>query len=39
MKKTIEDKQEFTDYRATVRAIALNPPVQATFPDLPVEQW
>lgn len=33
------NKQEFTDYRATVRAIALNPPVQATFPDLPVEQW
>ena len=33
------NKQEFTDYRAAVRAIALNPPVQATFPDLPVEQW
>ena len=33
------NKQDFTDYRATVRAIALNPPVQATFPDLPAEQW
>ena len=33
------NKQEFTDYRTAVRAIALNPPVQATFPDLPVEQW
>jgi hypothetical protein len=33
------NKQEFVDYRAAVRAIALNPPVQATFPDLPVEQW
>jgi hypothetical protein len=33
------NKQEFTDYRAAVRAIALNPPVEATFPDLPVEQW
>jgi len=33
------NKQEFTDYRATVRAIALNPPVQATFPELPAEQW
>jgi hypothetical protein len=33
------NKQAFTDYRAAVRAIALNPPVQATFPDLPAEQW
>lgn len=33
------NKQEFTDYRAAVRAIALNPPVVATFPELPVEQW
>ena len=33
------NKQAFVDYRAAVRAIALNPPVQATFPDLPVEQW
>lgn len=33
------NKQDFVDYRATVRAIALNPPVQATFPDLPAEQW
>jgi NACalpha-BTF3-like transcription factor len=33
------NKQAFVDYRAAVRAIALNPPVQATFPDLPTEQW
>jgi hypothetical protein len=33
------NKQEFTDYRVAVRSIALNPPVQATFPDLPAEQW
>lgn len=33
------NKQEFTDYRTAVRAIALNPPVVATFPELPVEQW
>jgi len=33
------NKQDFVDYRAAVRAIALNPPVQATFPDLPAEQW
>ena len=33
------NKQDFVDYRTAVRAIALNPPVQATFPDLPVEQW
>jgi hypothetical protein len=33
------NKQAFVDYRAAVRAIALNPPVQATFPNLPVEQW
>ena len=33
------NKQEFVDYRTAVRAIALNPPVQATFPDLPAEQW
>lgn len=33
------NKQDFTDYRASVRAIALNPPVQATFPELPAEQW
>lgn len=33
------NKQEFTDYRTAVRAIALNPPVQATFPTLPTEQW
>lgn len=33
------NKQAFVEYRAAVRAIALNPPVQATFPDLPAEQW
>jgi hypothetical protein len=33
------NKQEFVDYRTAVRAIALNPPVQATFPEIPVEQW
>lgn len=33
------NKQAFVDYRAAVRAIALNPPVQATFPTLPAEQW
>jgi hypothetical protein len=33
------NKQEFTDYRAAVRAIALNPPVEATFPEIPAEQW
>jgi hypothetical protein len=33
------NKQEFTDYRAAVRAIALNPPVEATFPEIPTEQW
>jgi hypothetical protein len=33
------NKQAFVEYRAAVRAIALNPPVEATFPDLPVEQW
>jgi len=33
------NKQAFTDYRAAVRAIALNPPVQATFPEIPTEQW
>lgn len=33
------NKQEFTDYRTAVRAIALNPTVQATFPELPKEVW
>lgn len=33
------NKQEFTDYRAAVRAIALNPIVDAVFPQLPTEQW
>jgi hypothetical protein len=32
------NKQAFVDYRAAVRAIALNPPVQATFPEIPAEQ-
>ena len=33
------NKQEFTDYRSVVRAIALKPPVQVIFPEPPVEQW
>ena len=33
------NKQAFTDYRAAVRAIALNPTVDAVFPQLPTEQW
>jgi hypothetical protein len=33
------NKQAFVDYRTAVRAIALNPPVQATFPEIPAEQW
>jgi hypothetical protein len=33
------NKQAFIDYRAAVRAVALNPTVDATFPTLPVEQW
>lgn len=33
------NKQEFIDYRETVRAIALNPTVDAVFPDLPTNQW
>ena len=34
------NKQEFIDYRAAVRAIAINPPVEsAIFPELPEEQW
>lgn len=33
------NKQEFIDYRAIVRAIALNPTVDAVFPELPTNQW
>lgn len=34
------NKQQFIDYRAVVRAIAINPPVEsAIFPELPEEQW
>jgi hypothetical protein len=33
------NKQAFTDYRAVVRAIALNPTYDAVFPTAPVEQW
>lgn len=33
------NKQAFTDYRAVIRAIALNPTVEAVFPELPQEQW
>ena len=33
------NKQEFVEYRAAVRAIALNPKLDAKFPSLPAEQW
>jgi thioesterase domain-containing protein len=33
------NKVDFTTYRATVRAIALNPTHDAVFPTAPVEQW
>lgn len=33
------NKAEFTDYRATVRALAINPVANAVFPELPTEQW
>lgn len=33
------NKAEFTTYRATVRALAINPVANAVFPELPVEQW
>ena len=33
------NKSEFTAYRATVRAIALNPTWDAVFPVAPQEQW
>jgi hypothetical protein len=33
------NKQVFTDYRAAVRAIAINPPVEAVFPSKPDEVW
>jgi len=33
------NKSDFTAYRATVRAIALNPTHDAVFPALPAEQW
>jgi hypothetical protein len=33
------NKQEFIDYRAIVRAIALNPTIDAVFPELPTNQW
>lgn len=33
------NKQAFTDYRAVVRTIALNPTYDAVFPIAPVEQW
>lgn len=37
---TLVNKQEFTDYRTTVRAIALNPPVSVTeWPVKPEEVW
>ena len=33
------NKSDFTAYRATVRAIALNPTYDAVFPVMPTEQW
>ena len=37
---TLINKQEFTDYRADLRTIALNPPVSVTeWPTKPEEQW
>ena len=37
---TLFNKQEFTDYRTVVRAIALNPPVTVTeWPTKPEEVW
>lgn len=37
---TLTNKQEFTDYRAALRTIALNPPVSVTeWPTKPEEQW
>lgn len=33
------NKSDFTAYRATVRAIALNPTYDAVFPAQPAEQW
>ena len=33
------NKQAFIDYRAIVRAIALNPTIDAVFPELPTNQW
>lgn len=33
------NKQEFVEYRALVRAIALSPALDAQFPSTPVEQW
>jgi hypothetical protein len=33
------NKQAFIDYRATIRAIAINPTIDAVFPNKPAEQW
>ena len=33
------NKADFTAYRATVRALAINPVANPVFPELPVEQW
>lgn len=36
----LQNKQEFTDYRATLRAIAISPPVRPVeFPQKPQEIW
>lgn len=36
---SLKNKNDFTNYRASMRSIALNPSINAVFPILPVEQW
>ena len=33
------NKADFTSYRATIRALAINPVPNPVFPELPTEQW
>jgi hypothetical protein len=35
----LSNPSDFNTYRATLRAIAVNPPVTATWPVKPTEQW
>ena len=35
----LKNKQEFSEYRNKVRALALNPVVSPVFPSKPEEQW